>query len=69
METNTQQTNIKNAQQTTSKNFYYFSYDTGYEEIYESSYGASFIFVDEDEEAPDFDFDSIFPSGDMPGMS
>ncbi|MFA6534951.1 MAG: hypothetical protein WCS92_01705 [Candidatus Babeliales bacterium] len=61
METNTQQINNKIS--------YYFSYDSEYDEIYSSSYGATFIFIDEDEEAPDFDFDSIFPSGDIPGMS
>lgn len=58
-----------NAQQTNNKIYYYFSYDSEYDEIYSSSYGATFVFIDEDEEAPDFDFDSIFPSGDIPGMS
>ena len=58
-----------NAQQAKNKIFYYFSYDSEYDEIYSSSYGATFVYIDEDEEAPDFDFDSIFPSGDIPGMS
>jgi hypothetical protein len=58
-----------NLQQTNNKIFYYFSYDSEYDEIYSSSYGATFVFIDEDEEAPDFDFDSIFPSGDIPGIS
>jgi len=57
-----------NKQNTNNKIFYHFSYDSEYDEIYSSSYGATFVFIDEDEEAPDFDFDSIFPSGDMPGI-
>lgn len=61
METNAQPINIKIS--------YSCSYDSEYSEIYSSSYGATFIFTDEDEEAPDFDFDSVFPSGDLPGMS
>lgn len=58
-----------NAQQINNKIYYYFSYDSEYDEIYSSSYGANFVFIDEDEEAPDFDFDSIFPSGNIPGIS
>jgi hypothetical protein len=69
VKTNIQQVNVKNAQQINNTKFYYFSYNSEYEEIYSSSYGATFVFIDEDEEAPDFDFDSIFPPGDLPGIS
>ncbi|KKQ32608.1 MAG: hypothetical protein US49_C0006G0059 [candidate division TM6 bacterium GW2011_GWF2_37_49] len=42
---------------------YKFCYYSFYEEIYDSSYGTCFVFVDEDDEfIEDVDFDfSIFP--------
>ena len=42
---------------------YKFCYYSFYEEIYDSSYGAGFVFVEEDDSfAEDVDFDSpIFP--------
>jgi hypothetical protein len=46
---------------TNSNISYYLSYDSEYAEIYESSYGMNFVFVDEDEEEQDYDLDSIFP--------
>lgn len=36
---------------------YLFYYESEYNEIYYTSYGVSFIFIDEDEE--EFDLDSI----------
>ena len=54
---------------TNDKISYYLSYDSEYSEIYESSYGMNFVFVDEDEVEPDFDFDSIFPTTEDVGIS
>lgn len=49
------------------RSHYQFCYYSFYEEIYDSSYGSGFVFVEEEDFIEDIDFDSpispIAPSG------